>query len=274
MSETLIKAKHGQPIISQATYLFGYNASILDNAPTMANAWAMDAVCDISRRLYSINPREAEQFTRVRKFTSNPISIDGVMITNVIRAVSKTIVSTDTLKTYKNEANESISDYRIVKRVHAGVAARLQDPESLHYRSKYNPVYFFEGQIEEEQTGNRNELILQVLPAPSTTSDVKVTYIPYTRRGSRDGFTWEKLNAAKHSFIEYFPDEMMYMVAKYIAIRMLEVKIQELTLVEEDIELATELRKSHIILKQEYEAYFPKPQKEEKEEEQPQRRAR
>ena len=64
------------------------------------------------------------------------------------------------------------------------------------------------------------------------------------------------------------------MVAKYIAIRMLEVKIQELTLVEEDIELATELRKSHIILKQEYEAYFPKPQKEEKVEEQPQRRAR
>ena len=274
MSETLIKSKHGQPIITQATYLFGYNASIFDAMPPLANAWAMDAVCDISRRLYSINPREAEQFTRVRKFTANPISIDGVMLTNVIRAVSNTTASTDTLITYKNAANESTSDYRIAKRVHPGVAARLQDPESLHYRSKYNPVYFFEGQIEEEQTGNRNELILQVLPAPSTTSDVRVTYIPYTRRGSRDGFTWEKLNATQHSFIEYFPDEMIYMVAKYIAIRMLEVKIQELTLVEEDIELAVELRKSHIILKQEYEAYFPKPQKQEQEEEQPQRRAR
>ena len=80
MSETLIKSKHGQPIISQAAYLFGYNASILDTAPTMANAWAMDAVCDISRRLYSINPREAEQFTRVRKFTANPMLLGLYLI--------------------------------------------------------------------------------------------------------------------------------------------------------------------------------------------------
>jgi hypothetical protein len=265
MSETVRKAKHGQPIFTQAAYLFGYNSSSFINNQNLISAWVMDGVCDISRKLYSINPRDAEQFTRVRKFTSNPISIDGIMITNVIR---------DTGNTYYNEAKSVTNDYRIAKRIHPGVAARLQDPTSLHFRSKYNPVYYFEGQIEEEQTGNRNELILQVLPTPSEASDVKITYIPYTRRGSSDGFTWNKLNPTQHAFIEYFPDEMIYMVAKYIAIRMLEAKIQELTLVEEDIELATELRKSHLILKQEYEAYFPKPQKQEQEEEQPQRRAR
>ena len=115
---------------------------------------------------------------------------------------------------------------------------------------------------------------MQVLPAPTVTSNVKVTYIPYTRRGSRDGFIWKKLNVGIHSFIEYFPDELIYMVAKYLGIKMLETKLQQLTLIEEDVELATELRKSQIILKQEYESYFPKPQKEEREEQQPQRRAR
>ena len=265
-SETLIKSKHGQPIISQAAYLFGYNPGIFDDGGnSMANAWAMDGVCDISRRLYSINPREAEQFTRVRKFTGNPISIDGIMITNVTRYTGNT---------YANEAKTSIKDYRIVNRVHPGQAVRLQDPSSLHFRSLYNPVYYFEGQIEEEQTGNRNEIIMQILPSPTAAFDAKVTYIPYTRRGSDNGFNWKKLNVAEHSFIEYFPDELIYMVAKYIAIKMLEVKLQELTLIEEDIELATELRKSQILLKQEYEAYFPKPQKEKDEGEEPQRRTR
>ena len=149
-----------------------------------------DAVLDVTNRCISINPEEKENFSRESaEQTSNGFNPGSSEILSVIR-----------------ESGINGEWYPCSKKPIA-LQYRVTDKDSLYYASKYNPVYMV--------TQNRN---VHVYPIPGSSNDgFKVLYVNSSpEEGDGDALTYGS------SDIKWFPNDKVYLVVMYTAIKALE----------------------------------------------------
>ena len=150
-----------------------------------------DGVIDVTNRCLSINPREANNFSRESaEQTSNGINVGSSKILSVVR----------------EDGNDG--QWYPCRKESIGLQYKVTDTSSLHYASKYNPVYMI--------TQNRN---VHVYPAPSTSGNdtFKVLYVNYDPEES-DGTDLQYDSTG----IKWFPDDKVYLVILYASIKSLE----------------------------------------------------
>ena len=184
-----------------------------------------DGTIDVTNRWLAMKPQDIEDFTREgAEQTSNGFNPGTSEIVSVIR-----------------ESGTDGEWYPCTKKP-ISLQYLVTDVESLHYASKYNPVYMI--------TQDRN---VHVFPAPSSAGNdgFKVLYVNYSPEET-DGTALDHASTG----IKYFPNDKIYLVVLYAAIKSLEAKMGEYTIDEEDLELVTLISSNLATLKQQYDSAF------------------
>ena len=178
---------------SQAMGLTGLTIDGSSTAPsrTEFSQFLNDGVIDVTSRCVRLRPQDIDSFTRESsEQTSNGFNPGTRSIVSVIR-----------------ESGTNNQWYPCAKKP-IGLQYRVTDPESLHFASKYSPVYMI--------TQNRN---VHVYPEPSADGDdtFKVLYVNYSPEES-DGTALDHASTG----IKWFPDDKVYLVVLYASIKSLE----------------------------------------------------
>ena len=123
--------------------------------------------------------------------------------------------------------------------INAALKHRAADVDSLHYRGKANPCYYWE-----------NTKVF-ILPEPSgpTVDKAQISYIDY----SPHNYAYD--DASVNLSENYYP-----LIAIYAAIKQLEAYMAFYVVTEEDVELATGLQANIATLKQQFQNAFVKVQ--------------
>ena len=184
-----------------------------------------DGVIDVTNKCIAITPQDADSFTRESsEQTSNGFNPGTHKIVSVLR-----------------ESGANNEWYPCVK-LSIDLQYRVTDPTSLHYASKYSPVYMI--------TQNRN---VHVFPEPSGAGNdtFKVLYINSSpEEGDGTALVFGS------SDIKWFPNDKIYLVVLYAAIKSLEAKMAEYLIDEEDSELVQSTTANLSSLKQQYDIAF------------------
>ena len=230
----------------QVMGLTGLTISGSSTTPSQAelSTFLNDGVIDVTNRVIMVRPQDIDNFLRESgEQTSNGFNPGSSRIVSVVRE--------DGTNNRWYPCRKSSMNFRY----------RVTDPESLNYASKYNPVYMI--------SQNRN---VHVFPEPSSAGNdtFKVLYVNYSPEES-DG------TALIHSSsgIKWFPDDKVYLVIIYAAIKSLETKMASYAIDDEDVELVQGIASNIASLKAQYETTFQMmmpPQV--RQPQQPQRRAR
>jgi hypothetical protein len=149
-----------------------------------------DGVVDVTNRWLFVRPQDIESFTRESaEQTSNGFNPGTNRIVSVIRE------------------NGTDGQWYPCNKRPINLQYLVTDEDSLHYASKYNPVYM--------TTQNRN---VHVFPAPSSAGNdgFKVLYVNYDPEES-DGTDLQHDSTG----IKWFPDDKLYLVVMYAGIRLL-----------------------------------------------------
>tara|TARA_R110000823_G_scaffold242036_4_gene366620 strand:- start:3099 stop:4793 length:1695 start_codon:yes stop_codon:yes gene_type:complete len=149
-----------------------------------------DGVIDVTNRWLAMKPQDIENFARESaEQTSNGFNPGTSKIISVIR-----------------ESGTDGEWYPCNKKP-INLQYLVTDVDSLHYASKYNPVYMI--------TQNRN---VHVFPAPSSAGNdgFKALYVNYDPEES-DGTDLQHDSTG----IKWFPDDKVYLVVMYAGIRIL-----------------------------------------------------
>ena len=101
-------------------------------------------------------------------------------------------------------------DYRVCRQVGLELQSRVTDINSIHYASKFNPVYIV------QESGKIN---VYPAPADSAGEKYKVNYINSTPVNASSVSL-----ASSHDDIGFFPAEKYYLVSLYAAIKMLDLE--------------------------------------------------
>ena len=173
-----------------------------------------DGVIDVTSKHLSVRPQDAEDFVieSTESSSQGGLSTDGGEVLHVMR---------------ESGTND---DWRECRKVSIGLKDRVTDTTSLHYASAYSPAYIL------SQYG-----AVLVFPAPSGSSgQYRIYYVNKTPVDNVDG------SALAHgdSTIRYFPDDKVYLVVIYAAIKAIEAKLASYTIDEEDNELVSALQVS------------------------------
>ena len=170
----------------------GLTSLSIGTSPSTAELtqYLKDGVIDVTNKSIAMNPSNIKLFTRVSaERSSNGLDINGAKIVSVVR-----------------EAGID-NDWRNCKEVSPHLQSRVTDIGSLHFASKFNPVYsiFDNGQI-------------SVYPEPGADPNTFKVY--YVNNVPEDKGGDALLHS--HSDIKYFDDSKVYLVAIYAAIKSLE----------------------------------------------------
>jgi hypothetical protein len=174
-----------------------------------------DGVIDVTAKHLAIRPQDAFMFMRISSESTSQagLSAPSAKIISVIR---------------ESGTND---DWRNCREISVGQQSNVTDTSSLHYASKYNPAYF----VSEEGA-------ILVFPAPSSggANSYKVYYV----NGEPKDQTNNAALTYLHSDIKFFPEDKVYLVVIYAAIKSLEAKLSFYTIEEEDEELVRALQVS------------------------------
>ena len=139
--------------------------------------------------------------------------------------------------------NGTALSFRNCRRVSYGLQDRVNDVDSLHYASKFNPAFY----VTDDNKVN-------VAPDASTSgSSYKVLY---TNVEAVDSESEQGSSITLSNKLDYFPKDKEYAVVLYAAIRCIENKLAQSTVIEEDTELATMLNALLSQYKDDYNAVF------------------
>ena len=191
-----------------------------------------DGVNDVTGRWLAVRPQDREDFQRESTTiaSNGGFETKGAQIISVIREAEA------------DGSSDGSSAWRNCRKIPASMQSRVVDVDSLHFASKYNPVYTI---IDYNK--------VHVYPVPDGTNDgFKVFYINNVPTDQTNGAS---LTYA-HSDIKYFPNDKVYLVVIYAAIKTLEAQIAVYTVDEEDLELVQGLSTNLAALKQEYDSAF------------------
>ena len=175
----------------------------------------VDGTADVINRCIEISPEE------ISKFTTTTNSTTTVVKKGRILAVYREHDSTSILRPATNIPPE--------------LKYEATDPDSLYFRSKFNPGYY-------EKDGN-----IECVPEPNDASnnDLVVTQVNYAVNTGHSS-----------SSIDNFPDEKEYLVVIYAAIKVLEAKMADYIINEEDSELVAAIQPLIVDLKNQYDSAF------------------
>ena len=169
------------------------------SSPTQAELtqFLRDGVIDVTTRWLTIKPQDRELFVRESSTTaSNGLDIGGASIISVLREAG---ADGDT---------DGSTAWRTCRKIPASMQSRVVDADSLHFASKYNPVYAID-----------SNGVINVYPIPDGTDDgFRVYYVNNDPKG--DG-TSDDL-AYGHTTIGYFPKDKVHLVVIYAAIKALQ----------------------------------------------------
>jgi len=170
----------------------GLTSLSIGTSPSTAELtqYLKDGVIDVTNKSIAMNPSNIKLFTREsNEQSSNEVDFSGAKILSVIR-----------------EAGVD-NDWRNCKEVSPHLQSRVTDIGSLHFASKFNPVYSILDNGE-----------VSVFPVPNDNQNTfKVYYVnnnPVNASGTSLAHT--------HSSIKYFDDSKIYLVVIYAAIKSLE----------------------------------------------------
>lgn len=161
-------------------------------APTQTELtqYLKDGVIDVTNKSIAMNPSNIKLFTREsNEQSSNEVDFSGAKILSVIR-----------------EAGVD-NDWRNCKEVSPHLQSRVTDIGSLHFASKFNPVYSIldNGEVSVFPVPNNNENTFKVYYVNNNPVNASGTSLAHT-----------------HSSIKYFDDSKVYLVVIYAAIKSLE----------------------------------------------------
>ena len=210
--------------------VMGITGLTIDNSSTLPSraefsSFLNDGVIDVTNRCIAADPDDAENFSRESaEQTSNGFNPGSNRIIAVLRE------------------SGTNGEYFPCKKQDINFQYRVTDQDSLHYASKYNPVYMV--------SQNRN---VHVFPEPSAAGNngFKVLYVNYSPEES-DGTALDHASTG----IKWFPNDKVYLVVIYAAIKSLEAKMADYTIEEEDSELVQAIVANIGSLKQQYESAF------------------
>ena len=189
-----------------------------------------DGVIDVTSKVIMLRPQDREFFIRESSTTaSNGLDIGGASIISVIREAG---ADGDT---------DGSTAWRSCRKISAAMQSRVVDVDSLHFASKYNPVYAID-----------DNGVVNVYPIPDGTDDGFRAYYINNVPAETDGTALDHASTG----IKYFPNDKIYLVVLYAAIKSLEAKMGEYTIDEEDLELVTLISSNLATLKQQYDSAF------------------
>ena len=216
----------------QVESLTGITISSSGTIPTQdqLTQFLKDGVIDVTNRTLQDDKEAYEPFQR-ETITSDSqgISVGGAKIIAVLREANSDGSADGTKAWYP------------CSKIPVALQSRVIDTESLNFASVYNPVYTID-----------NNKTIKVYPVPSSNNGFKIYYI---NEEPRDNTNNVSLTYA-HSDIKYFPNDKVYLVVIYAAIKSLESKRAELVLVEEDSELVQAISYNIQDLQNRYEKAF------------------
>ena len=190
-----------------------------------------DGVNDVTNRWLAVRPQDVMSFQRESDIIDSNSGFDagGARIISVIREAEA------------DGSSDNSTAWRQCRQVSVGQKSRVVDPDSLSFASKYNPVYIID-----------SDGIVNVYPVASSNNGYRVYYVNNEPKDNTNGAA---LTYA-HSDIRWFPNDKVYLVVLYAAIKSLEAQIAVYTVDEEDLELVQGLSASLASLKQEYDTAF------------------
>ena len=188
---------------AQVTALTGITISSSGTNPTEAQLtqYLVDGVMDVTNRWLLVRPQDVEDFQRESSTISSNGGFEtkGAQIISVIR------------ESGSDGSSDGSTSWRDCRKIPASMQSRAVDTDSLHFASKYNPVYTI---IDYNK--------VHVYPTPDGTDDgFKVFYVnndPTPQTGG-DDITYAM------STIKYFPDNKVYLVAIYAGIKSLQTAL-------------------------------------------------
>tara|TARA_R100000353_G_scaffold54375_5_gene43475 strand:+ start:410 stop:1093 length:684 start_codon:yes stop_codon:yes gene_type:complete len=191
---------------------------------TELSQFLKDGVLDVTNKIIQLSPQNTIDFMAESPDQSaNGLNLYGAKIISVVR-----------------ESNVS-NQWEQCRLIMPGLQSSVTDPESLHFASIHNPAYTI------LENGK-----ISVFPVPGADpNQFKVYYvnnIPYNKSGSELVYS--------HSDIGIFPDDKVYLVVMYAAIKTLEAKMAEFAIDEEDIELVQSITQNLSSLRQQYASSF------------------
>ena len=176
----------------QVEYLTGITISSSSTYPTQdqVTQFLHDGVIDVTSRCISINPKEANKFSRRSgETTSQGYDPGGAQILSVIRE------------------SGTNNDWRPCRYIDASLQSRVTDSDSLLYSSKFNPAYTIE-----------DDGKIYVYPEPGSDPDAYKVYFVNSSPIDGDG---NPLTFAD-STLGSFPNNKVYLVVIYASIKSLE----------------------------------------------------
>ena len=177
-----------------------------------------DGVIDVTSKHLAIRPQDSTLFGRETSISdSQGVSVGGAQIISVMREAGA------------DGSSDGSEAWEPCREVPLSMQSRVVDTTSLNYASKYNPAY----------TLNSDKTI-NVYPVPSSNNGFKVFYVNEEPRDITNNAAITYL----HSNIKYFPNDKVYLVVIYAAIKALEAKLASYTIDEEDEELVRALQVS------------------------------
>tara|TARA_R110002051_G_scaffold278998_2_gene340427 strand:- start:75 stop:1397 length:1323 start_codon:yes stop_codon:yes gene_type:complete len=154
-----------------------------------------DGVLDVTRRMIALRPQDATRFLRESSISdSQGVNVGGAEIISVMREANL------------DGSSDGSLAWEPCKEISLSMQSKVVNPNSLHFMSKYNPVY----------TMNSDKTV-NVYPVPSSNNGFKVSYINEEPKDITN-------NAAlvhSHADIKYFPNSKVYLVVLYAAIKAL-----------------------------------------------------
>tara|TARA_R110002096_G_scaffold222255_1_gene411112 strand:- start:307 stop:1431 length:1125 start_codon:yes stop_codon:yes gene_type:complete len=183
-----VEALTGITISSSATY------------PTEAQLteFLKDGVIDVTNRCLAMKPQEVQNFQRVSAIidSNGGLDLGGAKIISVLREATA------------DGSSDGSTAWRPCRQISPALESRVVDADSLEFASKYNPVYML---------ADNNKI--NVYPAPDDTNDGYKVY--YVNNIPTDE-TNETSLIFSHSDIKYFPNDKIYLVVIYAAMRSLQ----------------------------------------------------
>jgi hypothetical protein len=175
--------------------------TVSDNAEL--SQFLSDGVIDITNKILEFKPDDYAQFLVESPIQdANGADFNGARIVSVIREAGA------------DGSSDGSTAFRDCRQVTPDLQSRVTDKDSLHYASKFNPVYIL------KDSGK-----VYVYPVPDGTDDgYRVYYInnePVDSGGTA--------LAHDDTTIKYFPNDKIYLVILYAGMRLIQAKMGEKT---------------------------------------------
>ena len=174
----------------------GIDGTSTDPGQTELTQFLKDGVIDVTNRCIQFKPQNRDLFMNVTGLqVAQGANIDAADIISVVRADGVTA-----------------GNFRSCRKISPSMQSRVADTESLHFASKFNPVYM----INADGT-------VHVFPAPSDNSGKDSYQVYYVNNTPLDG-SGTALTYAD-STLGYFPADKIYLVVIYASIKSLQASL-------------------------------------------------